>query len=74
MFLGAREYNEYTVTASEIFICNADGSGVTQLTFTPDIVEEYPRWSPDGMKIEYSGSDPGWKTSKIYLAIPEEVK
>ena len=68
--LGAIEEAHYNVIASEIFICNADGSGMTQLTFTPDIVEDYPRWSPDGMKIAYSG----WNTGKIYVAILEEVK
>ncbi len=68
--IGAIQENEYTMTASEIFICNADGSGLTQLTFTPDIVEDEPRWSPDGMKIAYSG----WNTGKIYVAILEEVR
>ncbi len=35
----------------EIFIVNADGSNVTNLTNTPDVDEHYPHASPDGTKI-----------------------
>jgi len=37
-----------------IFVMNADGSGVTQLT-SGSGVEFNPAWSPDGSKIAYSG-------------------
>jgi Tol biopolymer transport system component len=35
----------------EIFIVNADGSGMTNLTNTPDIDEHYPHASPDGARL-----------------------
>lgn len=35
----------------ELHMINADGSGVTNLTNTPDIDEMYPHVSPDGTKI-----------------------
>jgi len=35
----------------EIFIVNADGSNMTNLTNTPDVDEHYPHASPDGTKI-----------------------
>ena len=35
----------------EIFIIDADGSNMTNLTNTPDIDEHYPHASPDGTKI-----------------------
>jgi Tol biopolymer transport system component len=35
----------------DIFIVNADGSGMTNLTNTPDIDEHYPHASPDGTRI-----------------------
>ena len=35
----------------ELFIMNADGSGQTNLTNTPDVDEMYPHVSPDGTKI-----------------------
>ncbi|HVP58431.1 MAG TPA: hypothetical protein VMU02_10060 [bacterium] len=70
VYLGAIEQDEWTVTAAELFVANADGSGVTQLTRTPDQVKDYPVWSPDGMRIAYSTVN----TGKIYVAILEEVK
>jgi Tol biopolymer transport system component len=35
----------------ELFLMNADGSGQTNLTNTPDVDEMYPHVSPDGTKI-----------------------
>lgn len=69
-YVGAIEQSEYNVIAGEIFVVNADGTGTTQMTFTSDIVEGDPTWSPDGTKIAYSA----WNTRKIYVAILEEVK
>ena len=33
---------------------NADGSGKTPLTNTPDVSEDEPAWSPDGTKIAFT--------------------
>jgi Tol biopolymer transport system component len=38
---------------SEIFVMNADGSGIQQLTIFPDD-EFQPSWSPDGKKIVFT--------------------
>lgn len=68
----------FCILESEIYIINADGTGKTQLTNTPDIVEAFPRWSPDGMRIAYSTDASGCKSDaysgRIYVAILEEVK
>jgi Tol biopolymer transport system component len=37
----------------EIWICNADGSGVKQLTFRHVSPTGSPRWSPDGSRIAF---------------------
>ncbi len=37
----------------EIFVMNADGTGVTQLTDNDDVDDEAPAWSPNGMKIAF---------------------
>jgi TolB protein len=36
----------------EIFVMNADGSGLTQLTHPP-VLARYPGWSPDGKQIVF---------------------
>jgi TolB protein len=39
----------------ELFISNTDGTGVRQLTFTPQLGETQAVWSPDGKSIAYAG-------------------
>ena len=41
------------VSTDEIFRMNADGSGVTRLTFTTNTQNENPAWSPDGARIAF---------------------
>lgn len=70
VYLGATQQDHYTVIAAEIFVINADGSGSTQITDTPDVVEDYPTWSPDGMRIAYSTVN----TGQICVAVLEEIE
>jgi TolB protein len=37
----------------DIFVMNADGSGLTNLTNTRSVIEEDPAWSPDGRQIAF---------------------
>lgn len=39
----------------DIFIVNADGSGMTNLTNTPGVDEHYPHASPDGTRVLFIG-------------------
>jgi len=41
----------------DLYIINADGSGLKQLTTTPDKDERTPRTSPDGTKFSYDYGD-----------------
>jgi len=43
---------------NEIYIMNADGSGVTRLTNTP-ADDRYPSWSPDGRRIAFASDRDG---------------
>jgi Tol biopolymer transport system component len=51
----------------EIFVMNADGSRVTQLTHNTDHEIE-PMWSPDGRRIAFNSSRPGaFETVEIFV-------
>src|ERR1051326_2011989 len=50
-------YECYVNDNWEIFVMNADGSGATNLTQTPNVHEHYPQISPDGTKICFSVDD-----------------
>ena len=70
VYIGAIREGEGTTTASELFVANADGSGVEQISDTPEIVEMFPSWSPDGMRIAYSTHRAG----KICVAVLERAR
>jgi len=38
----------------EIWVMDADGTNPERLTFSPDVQETWPTWSPDGTKIAYT--------------------
>ena len=52
-FTGAREQN------SNIFVMNADGSELVQLTDMPDSIQTSPSWSPDCRRIAFVSSYSG---------------
>ena len=37
----------------ELFVVNADGSGIRRLTRTPGRIEFYPSWDPSGQRLAY---------------------
>jgi Tol biopolymer transport system component len=42
--------------SAEIFLMNADGSGVTQVTHDRAAHDQHPTWSPDGRRIAYTSN------------------
>ena len=43
----------------QIYVMDADGGNMTQLTFDDAWKDQLPDWSPDGSKIAYAAGDPG---------------
>jgi Tol biopolymer transport system component len=43
----------------QVYVMDADGGNVTQLTFDDAWKDQVPDWSPDGSKIAYAAGDPG---------------
>lgn len=55
---------------AELFVAKVDGSGTTQLTNTPEILEDLPSWSPDGRSIAYEDA----RTGRIFVAVLERTQ
>lgn len=53
------EDDGYTITSSELYVVNRDGSGRINITNTEDRIEMHPNWSPDGKQIIYNTYDDG---------------
>jgi Tol biopolymer transport system component len=51
----------------EIFVMNADGSGLAQLTNNASESSFNPTWSPDGTRIAFGRGADGATTSEIYV-------
>lgn len=56
--------------ASDLYIMDADGSNVRQLTDTPNQFELDAAWSPDGQTIAFTGIVDG-TSSAVYLINPD---
>jgi hypothetical protein len=54
---------------NHVWVMQADGSGATRITDTPNRNEAYPVWSPQGDKIAFDASDAN--ADQIYLVNPD---
>jgi Tol biopolymer transport system component len=43
----------------QVYVMDAEGRNVTQLTFDDVFKDQVPDWSPDGSRIAYAAGDPG---------------
>jgi plastocyanin len=57
---GQVAFDEQLCCSFDIWVVNADGSGLTNLTNTPDAAENAPAWSPDGTKIAFVRDSDIW--------------
>ena len=45
------------ITGSDLFLIGVDDSDKVRLTDTPDLIERWPKWSPDGTKIAFCAGE-----------------
>lgn len=45
------------ITGSDLYLIGVDGRGRVKLTDTPDLIERWPSWSPDGASITYGAGE-----------------
>jgi Tol biopolymer transport system component len=56
--------------AKDIYVMNANGKGLINITNTPDVDEDWPEWSVKGNKLIFSGNATG--NHEIYSFDPDE--
>lgn len=47
------------IIRKDLYVMRADGSGVTRLTRSPRLLEEWPSWDPSGERIAFNSFRPG---------------
>jgi Tol biopolymer transport system component len=50
-------YSPSATTPADIYVANADGSGVLDVTNTTGISEDFADWSPDGLTLAVTGAN-----------------
>jgi len=56
-----------SVTASDLWLVNADGTGLRRLTKTPGLFEVFSSWSPDGSQIAVWAEGQGTQPDEMTL-------
>ena len=58
-------YTWFDLTTSDVWVMDADGTGQTDLTNSPQVDEGFPAWSPDGQRIAFTTLRDG--NNEIYV-------
>jgi Tol biopolymer transport system component len=48
-----------TIIRKDLYVMRVDGSGLTRLTRSPRLLEEWPSWDPSGKRIAFNSYRPG---------------
>lgn len=59
LFFIDKSWDGHSITGSDLYLTNFDGSQKWQLTNTPDIFEAWPDWSPDNKRIVFADINTG---------------
>lgn len=75
-------HRERTIIRKDLYVMRADGSGLTRLTRSPRLLEEWPSWDPSGERIAFNsyrvafnsyGPGPAGKSVEIPVPINTSV-
>ena len=69
-FADGVRFNIASASASDVYVMNADGSNITQLTSTNRFDGDI-HWSPDGSRLAFYSSPDGSPGKKAYLMNPD---
>jgi TolB protein len=58
----------------DLYVINADGTGLRQLTDTGDKAEGYPTWSPDGAPLLYTAASPDEEAAPLQITEPDDAR
>ena len=58
-----------TAPARDIYVMNANGSGLRNISNTPNADEDFPEWSPEGNRVIFSSNRDG--NHEIYVSNPD---
>lgn len=60
-----RRNGTFTANFTDLFVMSRDGSGVRQLTFTPNALEVWPGWDPSGERLVYTRIGTGSEVASL---------
>jgi Tol biopolymer transport system component len=68
-------HRTHTILRKDLYVMRADGSGLTRLTRSPHLLEEWPSWDPSGERIAFDSYRPAYagKPSEIPRSIDSSV-
>jgi Tol biopolymer transport system component len=63
----SREQDSRRANSVDLWVVDADGTGLRPLTNTPGLFELWPAWSPDGSKILFAATKGGCGAARLFV-------
>lgn len=63
-------HRKRTIVRKDLYVMRADGSGLTRLTRSPRVLEEWPSWDPSGERIAFNSYRPAPAGKPFEIPVP----
>lgn len=63
-------HRNHAVIRKDLYVMRADGSGLTRLTSSPRLLEEWPSWDPSGERIAFNSYRPAPAGKRFEIPVP----